>query len=162
VGAFITNVSLTGENAADFLVTTPGSGDPFLIPVGGARDILLEYIGTAPLSSAMLNVNYNGQQTASVEITGSLFSADFNGDGNVDAADYVVWRKVDGTPQGYDMWRAHFGKSGGRSGIVSTSNTTVPEPASLMLLIFGVNVVGGSLRSRGIASGLPTTSWRVG
>jgi hypothetical protein len=105
----------------------------------------------------MLNVNYNGQQTASVEITGSFFSADFDRDGDVDAADYVVWRKVDGTQAGYDTWRAHFGESGGRSAIVSTSSTTVPEPASLMLLILGVNVVGGSLRSRGIASGLPST-----
>ena len=102
---------LTGENAADFLVTTPGSGDPFLIPVGGARDILLEYIGTAPLSSAMLNVNYNGQQTASVEITGSFFSADYNQNGTVDAADYVVWRKNDGTPDGYNTWRTHFGRT---------------------------------------------------
>ena len=29
---------------------------------------------------------------------------DFNGDGTVDAADYVVWRKTDGTPLGYDTW----------------------------------------------------------
>jgi len=46
---------------------------------------------------------------------------DFNGDGNVDAADYVLWRKDPAThggdPAGYDAWRAQFGgpPSGGGS-----------------------------------------------
>ena len=30
---------------------------------------------------------------------------DFNDDGTVDAADYVVWRKTDGTQAGYNTWR---------------------------------------------------------
>jgi hypothetical protein len=34
---------------------------------------------------------------------------DFNSDGNVDAADYVWWRKNDGSSGGYDEWRANFG-----------------------------------------------------
>jgi hypothetical protein len=34
---------------------------------------------------------------------------DYNQNGTVDAADYVVWRKNDGTPAGYDTWRANFG-----------------------------------------------------
>ena len=34
--------------------------------------------------------------------------ADFNGDGNLNAADYVVWRKTSGPPATYDTWRAHF------------------------------------------------------
>ena len=37
---------------------------------------------------------------------------DFNHDGTVDAADYVVWRKTDGTPAGYNTWRTHFGQTG--------------------------------------------------
>jgi hypothetical protein len=152
VGAFITDVSLTGENAADFLVITPGSGDPFLIPVGGARDILLEYIGTAPLSSAMLNVNYNGQQTAIVEITGSLFSADFDRDGDVDAADYDVWRAqfglivadysgADANGNGvvdaadYVVWRNNFGAGG------NAASTAAPEPAAATLTLIAAIVV---------------------
>ena len=35
---------------------------------------------------------------------------DYNNDGTVDAADYVVWRKNDGTQGGYDTWRANFGQ----------------------------------------------------
>ena len=36
---------------------------------------------------------------------------DFNGDGAVDAADYVVWRKTDGSQAGYDLWRTNFGRT---------------------------------------------------
>ncbi len=36
---------------------------------------------------------------------------DFNHDGSVDAADYVVWRKTLNTQETYDIWRANFGRS---------------------------------------------------
>ena len=41
----------------------------------------------------------------------AVLPGDFNNDGTVDAADYVVWRKNDGTQDGYDQWRANFGTS---------------------------------------------------
>jgi hypothetical protein len=72
---------------------------------------------------------------------------DFNDDGSVDAADYVVWRKNDGTnnalpndndigtPIGaehYDLWRANFGgPSAGGAGSIGA----VPEPAGATLLL---------------------------
>jgi CubicO group peptidase (beta-lactamase class C family) len=59
---------------------------------------------------------------------------DFNVDGVVDAADYVIWRKTDGTPGGYDLWRANFGQLGG-GGSVAGENATVPEPATLVMLM---------------------------
>ncbi|MEX0613151.1 MAG: hypothetical protein WD229_13610, partial [Pirellulales bacterium] len=61
---------------------------------------------------------------------------DFNGDGSVNAADYVVWRKTDGSPEGYDEWRANFGNTSGSGSLAS-----VPEPSGLMLLAFGVTPV---------------------
>ena len=38
---------------------------------------------------------------------------DFDGDGDVDAADYVVWRKrgADGSAADYDTWRENFGRT---------------------------------------------------
>ena len=39
-----------------------------------------------------------------------VLAGDYNKNGTVDAADYVVWRKNDGPSQGYDTWRAHFGE----------------------------------------------------
>ena len=62
---------------------------------------------------------------------------DFNRDGTIDAADYVVWRKGVGiapTPENYNLWRANFGRTVGES---SASNATVPEPAAAWLLVLG-------------------------
>jgi probable HAF family extracellular repeat protein len=68
-------------------------------------------------------------------------SSDYNGDGAVDAADYVVWRKSGGTPEGYTAWRENFGMSlGPDSGStlpsVAPLSATVPEPATIALLLF--------------------------
>ena len=59
---------------------------------------------------------------------------DFNADGTVDAADYVVWRKTDGTQQGYDASRRNFGTTVG-SGAEATANVAVPEPATWSVII---------------------------
>jgi hypothetical protein len=61
-------------------------------------------------------------------------SGDFNNDGSVDAADYVVWRKNVGTQDGYDSWRANFGRITGGGAM---SNKTAPEPATAMLFVLG-------------------------
>ena len=74
---------------------------------------------------------------------------DFNGDGVVDAADYVVWRKNQGTMNSlpndngiggtigtahYDLSRTNFGMMAG-SGAGAISNSVVPEPTTLVLLL---------------------------
>jgi hypothetical protein len=64
-------------------------------------------------------------------------AGDFNGDGLVDAGDYVVWRKNLGTiftQADYDVWRAHFGQTAG-SGAGTIANATVPEFSTLIMLI---------------------------
>jgi hypothetical protein len=71
---------------------------------------------------------------------------DFNFDGNVDAADYVVWRKTDGSQAGYDAWRGNFGASlgpGSGSALPFTEplSAAVPEPATLLPIIFMAAVV---------------------
>lgn len=67
---------------------------------------------------------------------------DFNSDGVVNAADYVVWRKTGGAQSGYNTWRANFGQSfpgsGSAVGSSQSSSTNVPEPASALLLVCGV------------------------
>jgi len=72
---------------------------------------------------------------------------DYNGNGQVDAADYVIWRKTlgstsdlraDGNQDGtinqsdYTVWRSRFGSS---SGSGAAASTAVPEPAALGLLV---------------------------
>jgi hypothetical protein len=86
---------------------------------------------------------------------------DYNGNGTVDAADYVVWR--DGGPlmnegassgmvdvEDYNFWRARFGATSG-----SGSVAAVPEPGSALLLLacIGVVLTAGVRRKRGVRLG---------
>ncbi|MEX0610927.1 MAG: LamG domain-containing protein [Pirellulales bacterium] len=73
-------------------------------------------------------------------------TGDYNDDGSVDAADYVVWRKTGINGQdGYNDWRANFGMMAPGSGS-SLSNTAVPEPACFVLAV--IAVLGGARRCR--------------
>jgi uncharacterized membrane protein len=67
----------------------------------------------------------------------AALAGDFNGDGAVDATDYLVWREGLGTTYtqaDYDVWRAHFGQTAGSS----TSHVSVPEPNSVALSLFAL------------------------
>jgi hypothetical protein len=79
---------------------------------------------------------------------------DYNGDGNVDAADYTIWRDslgaigsglaADGNLNSqidagdYDVWKTHFGQSGIGAG--ASANTNVAEPATQVLLTIAAAV----------------------
>jgi hypothetical protein len=58
-----------------------------------------------------------GDQTFEFPYSSGGAEGDYNEDGSVDAADYVLWRKnnING-PQGYEDWRASFGLTGGDGG----------------------------------------------
>jgi hypothetical protein len=78
-----------------------------------------------------------------------LLSADFNQDGTVDAADYVVWRSRGGSQADYQNWRSHFGMTvslGSGSGFANGS--AVPEPASLVLIVSAAMMSGFKRRRR--------------
>jgi hypothetical protein len=82
-------------------------------------------------------VIYNPQSVV-LTIAAAALPGDFNGNGGVDAADYVVWRKGLGTTytqNDYNIWRAHFGQTSG-GGAGASVNAAVPEPATLLLLMF--------------------------
>jgi hypothetical protein len=63
-------------------------------------------------------------------------AGDYNGNGKVDAADYVLWRKTPtsfgGDPAGYITWRANFGNPGAGATVGA-----VPEPATCALILLG-------------------------
>jgi hypothetical protein len=79
-----------------------------------------------------------------------LLTGDYNDDGVVNAADYVVWRNHQGTDfslpnrdpgqsgevgQGdYEAWRLHFGNTLGDSAVAAR----IPEPATLVLAAFAL------------------------
>jgi hypothetical protein len=68
-------------------------------------------------------------------------SGDYNCNCVVDAADYVVWRKSNGTQQEFTAWRSHFGQPAG-SGTVENFDSSVmanvPNPGSQALAIAGL------------------------
>ncbi len=72
-----------------------------------------------------------------IRVVAPSLSGDYNQNGVVDAADYIVWRNdPNHTQAGYDLWRAHFGQTAG-SGSGASANAAVPEPTTLVLVIVG-------------------------
>jgi hypothetical protein len=64
--------------------------------------------------------------------TGSAgLAGDYNSDGSVNAADYVVWRKTDGAPDTYNTWRTNFGRTSAPG--LGSALAAVPEPDSVAL-----------------------------
>jgi hypothetical protein len=88
----------------------------------------------------------SGNQIALVGTSPSI-PGDYNDDGKVDAADYVVWRKNPGAflPDAYETWRSNFGNPPGSGAGASTiDSAAVPEPSSIALIALGVVLfVGG-------------------
>jgi hypothetical protein len=84
-------------------------------------------------------------------------NGDYNHDGTVNAADYVLWRKTltqaaspagsgaDGNANGtidsgdYDFWRARFGNTPPGSGALGSA--VVPEPATLVLQLAFLSIL---------------------
>jgi hypothetical protein len=84
-----------------------------------------------------------------IPLESAELSGDYNDDGAVDAADYIVWRKNAGTmnmlpndddlpgPIGmphYDLWRTDFGQTSGGG---AATGFAVPEATSLVMLLIG-------------------------
>jgi hypothetical protein len=104
-------------------------------------------------SGQLLQVFSPGGNTVATTTSGGVFSVqtgttpagvlgDYNNNGVVDAADYVVWRdnpaslQNEGTSPGvvdqedYNFWRSRFGANAG-----SGAAAAVPEPTTLVLMI---------------------------
>jgi fibronectin-binding autotransporter adhesin len=104
------------------------------------------------IGSAAINQRswFTGSGILSVTSAGGV-TGDYNADGKVDAADYVVWRKnpgaFGGTPGGYNTWRQNFGNPPG-SGSSLGGPAAVPEPAAMGLILSIVLGAFGGRRGR--------------
>jgi hypothetical protein len=94
---------------------------------------------------------------------------DYNVDGTVDAADYTVWRDTLGSvtllaadgsgnhaidQDDYAVWRDNFGRSEGgfaAAAIRPVQSTTVPEPATMRLLVWTILASAATATARTIA-----------
>ena len=112
-------INNTGAGSAETLsgLTLPSAGQYFVRVTGATAD-------SVQLYDLALSV---------AAIPG--LPGDYNRNNFVDAADYVTWRKNDGTQAGYETWRANFGTPSSGSGRLLSAS--VPEPTSVLLLVFG-------------------------
>jgi hypothetical protein len=110
--------------------------------------------GTAYARVSLFFIQLSGQGGATwfddvslVRLTPDVVAleGDYNGDGKVDAADYVVWRKTDGSVDGYNTWRANFGAMSGSGS--NLANAAVPEPSAWALALWAC-VMASAYRCR--------------
>ena len=110
-----------------------GTNEPFIGHLDGMLStsdaLFMSDMADGSLNSAPTN-------TGAIYKVMAVSPGDFNHDGKFDAADYVIWRKTDGSSEGYDAWRSHFGQTTG-SGAGAITNVTVPESTSIVMLFVG-------------------------
>jgi autotransporter-associated beta strand protein len=130
-------------NAANVLLTTGAILD---LSFEGTDSINALFIDAVAQASGIWGAAGSGATHESSLLTGTGFllvspatlAGDYNSDGKVDAADYVVWRKnpgaFGGDPAGYNTWRANFGNPPA-SGSILGGNAAVPEPGTAFLAV---------------------------
>jgi hypothetical protein len=109
--------------------------------VGGTQDLVFRY--------------------AEVDSAATPLTGDYNNDGAVNAADYVIWRKTNGGAPNYTAWRTNFGATAASAepgtlirGFVRYvtagvgSGTAVPEPGSVLLVGMGLATCSVAMRRR--------------
>jgi autotransporter-associated beta strand protein len=96
------------------------------------------------------SVNY-GATAVTLAVVAAVEPGDFNNDGVVDAADFVAWRKANGSAGGYADWMEQFGETSGGGAVDS-----VPEPGwTLQITAVVFQVICPSMRRR-MSRGAPT------
>jgi hypothetical protein len=150
----------TGGVDLQFKLTAPTAYSLAISNRDGSGSQLLN--GTlAPFALSTLRV-FNFRGGNAVPASDAYFNSiaivslpgDYNDDGQVNAADYVTWRKIANTVSPllndligseigqaqFDQWLGHFGESVGvgAAAAVEPLDAAVPEPCAIALLLFGV------------------------
>ena len=130
----------------------------FYLNVSALEQLLAgsDYLGlvTRALPTQYPSGFYTSEQAASepgilaptlrLEYITALSEGDFNGDGAVDAADYVALRKRSGTQVEYNTWRSNYGDFGTGAEALAVESQ-VPEPTGLLLVLFAVALTPSAL-----------------
>jgi autotransporter-associated beta strand protein len=101
--------------------------------LGGISKAVGTYGSTA--SGALFQDDEFFSGSGMITVAAAMLAGDFNNDGKVNAADYVVWRKtMPGDTAKYNEWRANFGNPPG-SGSGLGDSGSVPEPGAIVVLL---------------------------
>jgi T5SS/PEP-CTERM-associated repeat protein len=140
----------------------PAAGNSFDILDWGALNGTFDTIDLPALAGGLTWDTSQLYASGVLAVAAPVLPGDYNDDGIVDAADYVVWRKNEGTtntlpndpiggiigPAQFDQWRANFGQTaGGGSNVHSLREGSVPEPAGLVLIMVG-SIMGLAVKRR--------------
>jgi hypothetical protein len=129
-GINISSGSIVGVNTSNVSTTALSLG-------GTPQNYGLTYGSLASAAVIKSDVYFGGTGIVTVGLAG-----DYNSSGEVEAGDYVTWRKntaAFGGSAGYNLWRQNFGNvfvPGAGAGL--SGNQAVPEPATLLLAVIGV------------------------
>ena len=141
--AFHIEFTLVDTNTFDLVLTPIGGGTPYFtqtgVSLGGTSGVAINRLritayGTGSSADGSKELFFDNLLVTAPDIPG-----DFNHDNNVDAADYVVWRKNGLNGASYDLWRANFGRTAlGSASLPHSVPSNVPEPlgAALILVSF--------------------------
>ena len=142
--AFDTSLATPTQTSYNLLTATDviDSGLVFNGPAGWGFDII---------------AGGNGEILRAVQTGPAGVAGDYNGNGTVDAADYVLWRNggplqneiaTPGTvtQEDYDSWRARFGSTSGSGAGTGVTAGQVPEPASAALVLVAMFALSGFRR----------------
>jgi hypothetical protein len=119
------------------------------LPVGTANSVI-RFESNTTFPNEIIALDDVRVAVAPAPITG-----DFNANGVVDAADYVLWKNggplqndpTDGVQAAdYNVWRTNFGRTAGAGSALGSAS--VPEPAAVALLLIGALVLPAARENR--------------
>ena len=130
---------------------TPAAGNAFDLLDWGTLSGTFDTLDLPPLSADLM---WNSSQLYTAGVLRVALAGDYNLNGTVDTADYIVWRATHGDvgtalaadgngnfqidSGDYDVWRSHFGQGGSGAEYGASSHTTVPEPAAAVMFVMGL------------------------
>jgi hypothetical protein len=139
IGILIANLNSSGSSSVNINIAGAAlgqSGTTWLYGVNQTTPLTTPF-ATGLGSSFSLNVPFQSILAVLVDAAPNL-PGDFNQNGVVDLADYVMWRNGVGTTYtlgDYDVWRDHFGQTVGSGAM---ANHTVPEPALCIMSLIAM------------------------
>jgi hypothetical protein len=139
---------LTIIELANLMKNSYGATNAIVLDGGGSTTMVMNTYSDGAAAQVL-----NSPSDGSERLVGSNLAAfalpngDYNQNGSIDTADYVVWRTSIGGQYAYDAWRQRFGGAAGTAN-GAVAGGLVPEPARAVMLGTGVFALMGLSRRR--------------
>ena len=146
-GPQVDNLLIENSNIGEGLLTSSADWQDISIPFdlgAGYEYIIFSFAGVAQMSTPqVLGADRFGFDNISFEAAPGV-PGDFDGDMDVDGADFLEWQRSDGTPGGLADWQSNFGTTPAVAAAAS-----IPEPATASLIVIAAaGFLARALQSR--------------